>query len=111
MRKLDVEEWLVQVVRSMYENAKSKVHTGSKLSNEFEVKVGVHQGSVLSPLLFAIVMEALSRKFGTCYTWEFPYADDFVITADNIDTLIERFKIWKDVLPSKCLNINIKMTK
>ena len=30
---------------------------------EFEVKVGVHQGSVLSPLLFIIVLEALSREF------------------------------------------------
>ena len=27
----------------------------------FEVKVGVHQGSVLSPLLFIIVLEALAR--------------------------------------------------
>ena len=32
------------------------------LSDEFEVKFGVHQGSVLSPLLFIIVLDALSRK-------------------------------------------------
>ena len=30
---------------------------------KFEVKVGVHQSSVLSPLLFIIVLEALSREF------------------------------------------------
>ena len=28
----------------------------------FEVKVGMHQGSALSPLLFVFVMEALSRE-------------------------------------------------
>lgn len=111
MRKLGVEEWLVQVVRSMYENAKSKVHIGSKLSNEFEVKVGVHQGSVLSPLLFAIVMEAISREFRLSCPWEILYADDLVISADNIDTLIERFVIWKDGLASKGLNVNMKKTK
>ena len=31
------------------------------LSDEFEVKFCVHQGSVLSPLLFTIVLDALSR--------------------------------------------------
>ena len=38
-----------------------RVHVGEGYSEEFEVKVGVHQGSVLSPLLFIIVLEALSR--------------------------------------------------
>jgi len=47
--KLGAEEWLVSAVMSM--------HTG------FEVKVGMHQGSGLSPLLFVIVMEAISREF------------------------------------------------
>ena len=36
------------------------VHVGEGCSEEFEVKVGVHQGSVLSPLLFIFVLEALS---------------------------------------------------
>ena len=31
-------------------------------SEKFEVKVGVHQGSVLSLMLFIIVLEALSRE-------------------------------------------------
>ena len=41
-------------------NAWSRVRVGEGYSEEFEVKVGVHQGSVLSPLLFIIVLEALS---------------------------------------------------
>ena len=60
LRKLGVEEWIVQLVQGMYANARSRVHVGEGYSEEFEVKVGVHQGSVLSPLLFIIVLEALS---------------------------------------------------
>ena len=63
MRKLGVEEWLIQIIQAMYENARSKVRLKTSYSPEFDVNVGVHQGSVLSPLLFAIVMEAISMEF------------------------------------------------
>ena len=42
----------------MYSNARSRVHVGDGYSEKFEVKVGVHQGSVLSLMLFIIVLEA-----------------------------------------------------
>ena len=57
-RKLGVEKWIVRLVQGMYANAGSHVGVEDGYSEEFEVKVGVHQGSVLSPLLFTIVLEA-----------------------------------------------------
>jgi len=62
MRKLGVEEWLVSAVMSTYTGAKTVVRTvyGNSISKGFEVKVGMHQGSALSPLLFLIVMNAIS---------------------------------------------------
>ena len=67
LRKLGVEEWIVRLVQGMYANARSQVRVGEGFSKEFEVKVGVHQASVLSPLLFIIVLEALSREFGLVF--------------------------------------------
>ena len=58
MRKLGIEEWLVSGVMSMYIGAKTVVRTVYGNSKVFEVKVGMHQGSGLSLLLFVIVMEA-----------------------------------------------------
>ena len=46
------------------------------------VKVGGHQGSVLSPLLFIIVCEALLCQFRSGVPWEDLYADDLVIIAE-----------------------------
>ena len=46
----------------MYKNVRSCVRVCKGLSDEFKVKFSVHQGSVLSPLLFIIVLDALSRE-------------------------------------------------
>ena len=70
MRKLGIDEWLVRLVQSMYKDVRSRVRVGDGYSEEFGVGVGVHQGSVLSPLLFIIVLEALSREFRTGCPWE-----------------------------------------
>ena len=56
LRVVGVPEWLVKLVRTMYVGARSIARVNSSFSEEFEVKVGVHRGSVLSPLLFIIVL-------------------------------------------------------
>jgi len=90
MCKLGVEEWLVSGVMSTYTGAKPVVRTVYGNSNGSEVKFGMHQGSSLSPLLFVIVMEALSREFRVGLPWELLYADDLVVTAETEDDLIKR---------------------
>ena len=69
MRKLGVEEWIVRLVQALYDGAKCRVRVNHKLGQPFSVKVGLHQGSVLSPLLFIIVLEALSMEFFTGCPW------------------------------------------
>jgi len=83
MRKLRVEEWLVSAVMSTYTGAKTVVRTVYGNSNGFEVKVSMHQGAALCPLLFVIVMEALSIKFRVALPWELSYADDLAVIAET----------------------------
>ena len=90
MRKLGVEEWLVSAVMSMYIGAKTVVRTVYGNSKGFEVKVGMHQRSGLSPLLFVIVMEAMSREFRVALPWELLYADDLAVIAETEEELIKR---------------------
>ena len=48
-------------VMNLYVGAKTSVRVDSELSWEFEIKVGMHQGSVLSPFCFVIVVDVVTR--------------------------------------------------
>ncbi len=46
----------------MYEKTPARVVVGEGASQEFDVKIALRQGSVLSPLLFIAVLDLISRK-------------------------------------------------
>ena len=54
----------------------------------------MHQVSALSPLLFVIVMEAISREFRVALPWELLYADDLAVTAEIEEDLIKSLNEW-----------------
>ena len=92
-------------------NALSCVHVGEGNSEEFEVKVGDHQGSVFSPMLFIIVLEALSREFRSGVPWEDLYADDLVIIAESLEECVRRLLTGKEAMEKKGLRVNAGKTK
>ena len=61
MRKKGIPEALGTAVMSQYKGARTKVKVGTHLSEEYEVNVGVHLGSVLSPLSIAIVVDVVTN--------------------------------------------------
>ena len=111
MRKLRIDKWLVRLVHSMHKDVRSRVRVGDGYSEEFGVGVGVHQGSVLSPLLFIIVLEALSSEFRTGCPWELLYADVLMISAESMEELLIKLKTWNSELEKKGLRVNIGKTE
>ena len=101
----------MQLVQGMYANAWSCVRAGEWYSKVFEVKVGVHQGSVLRLLLLIIVLEALSCEFSSRVPWEDLYADDFVIIAELLEECVRRFLNWKEAMEEKGLSVNAAKMK
>ena len=101
----------VEAVMSLYDGAKTIVRVESAYLEEFEVKVGVHQGFVLSPLLFAIVVDVITENARRGVVNELLYADDLVIMSEDMEDLKERFWNWKDALESKGLKVNTRKTK
>ena len=80
-------------------------------SNAFNVKVVVYQGSVLSSLLFIIVLEALSREFREGLPMELLYVDDLILMAESKELLMEKLRKWKKGMEAKGLRVNAGKTK
>ncbi|KAK3519016.1 hypothetical protein QTP70_016167 [Hemibagrus guttatus] len=62
MRMSGVAENYVRMVPDMYERSRTVVRCAVGQTEEFKVEVGLHQGSALSPFLFAMVMDQLSEE-------------------------------------------------
>ena len=100
MRKKGMSDVLVRSVMNLYEGAQMGVSVDSELSEEFEVKVGMHQGFVLSPFLFSVWVDVVTEfaRLG-----EFLYADDLVLMSETTKRLRNYFLEWKETFLSKGL--------
>ena len=101
----------MRLVQGMYAYERSHVCVGEGYSKEIEVKVSVHQGSVLSLLLFIIVLEALSREFCSGVPWEDCNVDDLVITTELLEECVRRLLTWKETMEEKGPRVNSGKTK
>ena len=110
MRKKSLPEVIIRAVMSLYHEAKIKVQVESKSSQEFLVQIGVHQGSVLPPLPFAVAVNVILENARERLTNEILYADDFVLMSENKENLKEKFLKWKGAPDSKGLKVNLKKT-
>ena len=62
----------------------TSIRVDSELSEEFEVKVGMYLRSVLSPFLFAVVVDVATQFARECALSELPYADDLVLMSETV---------------------------
>ena len=111
MRKKGLSDAMLRAVMSLYDGAKTGVKVGSAYSDEFEVKVSVQQGSVLSPLLFAIVVDVITENARRGVVNELLHAHNLVLMSKDSENLKERFWNWKNALESKGLKVNTRKTK
>ena len=92
-------------------NSRSRILTSSGKLEEFEIKVGVHQGSALSPLLLITVMEEAGKTRRQKRDSGNYFADDLVIAAEKEEEVTEGLREWKRALELRGLKVNLGKTK
>ena len=83
----------MQAVISLYEVSRTKVRVQSGGSNDFGVRIGVHQVSVLLPLTFAIVIDVVTEHARDRLLNQILYADDLVLMSESLEELREGFEM------------------
>ncbi|KAK3538657.1 hypothetical protein QTP86_011335 [Hemibagrus guttatus] len=111
MRKSGVAEKYVRVVQDMYERSRTVVRCAVGQTEEFNVEVGLHQGSALSPFLFAIVMDQLSEEVRQESPWTMMFADDIVICSESREQVEENLERWRFALERRGMKVSRSKTE
>lgn len=94
----------LNVVRSMYGGTSARICVEGEISEPFDTGVGVRQGCVMSPLLFALFLNDLHDSLSGGVNVKgkniriLMYADDIVITAESAEDL----QVMMDELAAYC---------
>ena len=63
----------------MYDRVVANIRTCEGITSDFSFTIGLHQGSTLSPFLFSIVMDELTRAIQDEISWCMLFADDIIL--------------------------------
>ena len=73
----------VGLIKDMYNNVVTRVRTSDGDTDDFSIRIGLHQGSALSPYLFALVMDEVTKDIQGDIPWCMLFADDVVLVDES----------------------------
>ncbi|XP_022013992.1 uncharacterized protein LOC110913472 [Helianthus annuus] len=95
----------------MYITTETSVRAPIGDTDVFPVEVELHQGSALSPFLFAYVLDELSKLIQETAPRCLLFADDIVLVVEGKQSLNARLKEWRVALEGNWLRISRSKTK
>ena len=111
MRKSGTVEKYVRLVQDMYEGSETVVRCAVVTTESFKVKVGLHQGSALSPFLFAVIMDRLTDEVRREPPWTMLFADDIVICKKTREEVERRLESWRYALERRGMKVSRSKTE
>ncbi|KAL6578085.1 hypothetical protein OROMI_010413 [Orobanche minor] len=99
------------MIFDMYEGASTSVRTNVGRTEEFPITIGVHQGSALSPFLFAIVMDDMTRGIQNDVPWCMMFADDIVLIDETKVGVQQKLELWRDTLEARGFRLSRSKTE
>ena len=111
LEKRQVPILYINLIKDMYDNVSSCVRTHSGLTDSFSITVGLHQGSALSPYLFTLVIDELTKHIQDEVPWCMLFADDIVLVDETKSGVERKLELWRDALETKGFKISRTKTE
>ena len=101
----------ITLIKDMYDNVVTSVRTSDGDTDDFPIRIGLHQGSALSPYLFDLVMDEVTRDIQGDIPWCMLFADDVVLVDDSRTGVNRKLELWRRTLESKGFRLSRTKTE
>lgn len=101
----------VTLIKDMYQDVVTNVRTCGGDTSDFPIKIGLHQGSALSPYIFALVMNEVTRDIQEDIPWCMLFADDVVLVDESRIGVDRNLEMWRKTLESKGFRLSRTKTE
>lgn len=111
LEKKKVPTKYVNLIKDMYDNVVTSVRTCDGETSDFPIKIGLHQGSALSPYIFTLVMDEITKDIQGDIPWCMLFADDVVLIDESRVGVDRKLEVWRHTLESKGFTLSRTKTE
>ena len=107
-------EKYVCLVRDTYEDARTQVKTSIGVTGNIPVRVGLHQGSSLSPCLFdmiLMILDVMGRGIKEQPPWCMLFSDNIVLCSTRREHVERKLEEWRIAMEERGLKISRRKTE
>jgi hypothetical protein len=106
LQKHKVSSKYITLNKDMHDNVVTSVRTSDGDTNDFSINIGLHQGSALSPYLFALVMDEVTRDIQGGIPWCIIFANDMILVDESRMGVDQKLELWRRTLKPKYFRLS-----
>jgi hypothetical protein len=111
LQKHKVSSKYITLIKDMYDNVVTSVQTSGGDTNDFPINIGMHQGSALSPYLFVLVMDEVTRDIQGGIPWCMLFTDNVVLVDKSMIGVDQKLELWRRTLEAKYFRLSRSKTE
>jgi hypothetical protein len=111
LQKHKVSTKYITLIKDMYDNVVTNVQISDRDTNDFLINIWLHQGSALSPYLFASVMDEVTKDIQGGIPWCMLFTDDVILMDESRTEVDQKLKLWRWTLKVKCFRLSRSKTE